>query len=141
MRIMAAMLKRAEVEFYVHATEDIERIKRGIFENLKIRGEVAMSTLRGHYGNPIIDIRMYLKGDEASKLFLLIMNKLEDEDKATLLWNLNSYIDDRGRFFLRLDKQDLMRGVIRIGKKDAIKLKFEMGGDRGRVLEYIKRWL
>jgi len=138
---MAIMLKRAEVEFYVHATEDIERVKKGIFENLKIRGEIAMSTLRGHYGNPIIGVRMYLKGDEANRLFLLIMNKLEDKDKAALLWNLNSYIDDRGRFFLRLDKQGLMRGVIKMGREDVIKLKFEMRGGRGKVLEYIKKWL
>lgn len=132
-------VERAEVEFLLHSTEDLDVIKK-IAEVLRI-GDVEILRLVGHYGNPIIRGRSILTGKKAERLFHNILNEIGVEDKASLVWDLESFVDERCNFFLRLNKQKMLDGKLELGKSDVVRIKFLLRGKRKEVVEWIRRWL
>lgn len=70
-----------------------------------------------------------------------MLKKLEDEDRNATLWDLDISVDDSGRFFLRLDKQELVKGRIKIGRSDAVRMKFFIEGGKEKAKEYVRRFL
>ena len=134
-------IKKAEIDLLVHATEDMDKIIRAVKETLNILEEGEMMKLYGHYGNPIIRVKFRLKKERANEVFHKVLKSLDEKDRDLTLWDLDISIDDSGWFFLRLDKQKLVEGKIKIGKSDAIRMKFFIKGGKGTAKEFVRRFL
>jgi RNA binding exosome subunit len=127
--------KSAEVSFHLHETEDGDKVGRAMKESLGI-GNITTQTLRGHNGNVILDNRASLSQPEAEALLDRVLGGLASTDRARLTRELGQHIDEKGTFFVRLDKQEIVQGHIAIGDSDAVRIGFrlEEKGDKAREL-------
>lgn len=125
----------------IHATEDVDKVMKAVREALGISKDAEMVKLYGHYGNPILKVKFILKKEEADELLKRVLRELGEEDRDAMLWDLDISVDDSGWFFLRLDKQELIEGKIRVGKSDAVRMKFFIKGGKEKAKEYVRRFL
>jgi len=120
-------LKSVEVSFFIHATEDLDKVldvvrsfvpKDYVNEMIIQRDE-----LKGHYGNPIVLVKILIKEDYVVQH---IINRLSDglnnEEKGSLFSDIEKRLDKRGTLYLRLDKQAACLGVFRLGEVDSIRI-------------------
>ncbi len=133
--------RKAEVDLLIHATEDVDKVMKAVKEMLGVSKDAEVMKLYGHYGNPILKVKFVLKKEEADGLLRRVLKKLREEDRDMTLWDLDISVDDSGRFFLRLDKQELVEGRIRVGRSDAVRMKFFIGGGKEKAKEYVRRFL
>jgi len=116
-----------EISFFVHATEDLGKV----MESLKnVLGDSIVNVsfhrddLQGHYGNPIIFLKAKINEDALIKgIMRELAEKIENADKGYLLLNTERCADDKGTFYLRLDKQVAYLGKIAASQADPIHIK------------------
>lgn len=131
-------VNEAEISFLIHATEDAEKVINVVKETLEVFKDAEVVKLYGHHGNPILKVRLVLKGKEADELLKRVLKKFENEDRNAISLDLDASIDNFGRFFLRLDKQELVEGKIKRGEVDAVRLKFFIKSGKEKAKEYIR---
>jgi RNA binding exosome subunit len=132
--------KSAEVSVHLHATEDGDKVGRALKESLGIEKMIA-EALRGHSGNPILDNRASLGQPEAEALLNRVLAGLPSADRALLMTELGRHIDEKGAFFVRLDKQEMVRGRIAMGDSDAIRISFRLDGKGEKAEELVRACL
>jgi hypothetical protein len=116
-----------EVSLFVHATEDLDKV----MESLKnVLGDNIANVsfhrddLQGHYGNPIIFLKAKIREDALLKgIMEALAERIENADRGYLLPNAERCTDDKGIFFLRLDKQAAYLGRIAASQADPIHIK------------------
>ena len=116
-----------EVSLFVHATEDLDKV----MESLKnVLGDNIANVsfhrddLQGHYGNPIIFLKAKIHEDALIKgIMEALAERIENADRGYLLSNAERCTDDKGSFFLRLDKQAAYLGRIVASQADPIHIK------------------
>ena len=116
---------RLGVSFIVQSTEDEEKILSSVIKTLSIDGgreRLSSAKLQGHYKNPLTYIEISLKRGEPSKVFKRVMEGLDPGDRERLLENIQDYMDDKRRLYLRLDKQDICLGRISLSQRDAVRI-------------------
>jgi RNA binding exosome subunit len=110
------------VDAIVHATEDISKIFQS-FEILDLREEdFAINETTGHFDNPII----ILSAKIIKKQALSFIKKLVEMLPSGQINELINEIEERtvdSRFHMRLDKQELVKGNIKVSERDTIKIK------------------
>lgn len=96
---------------YIHATEDPEKVLHAL-ENV-IRGRYVVKNVRGHYGNviQIVEIRLY--ECEALEALKSILVRLDDVEFTLMLTGV-----EETRLYLKLDKQQAYRGILKISHGD-----------------------
>jgi len=110
----------------VHATEDLEKVieavKNTVPEELwgELERNMGVSSLEGHYGNPVVRVVVRLRGKRAEEAMRHILSKLERGDFETLIFTLDRRFDGRGRVFIRISKQDAYLGKMRIAEGDDV---------------------
>jgi len=109
-------------------------------ESLGIEKMIA-EALRGHSGNPILDNRASLGQPEAEALLNRVLAGLPSADRALLMTELGRHIDEKGAFFVRLDKQEMVRGRIAMGDSDAIRISFRLDGKGEKAEELVRACL
>lgn len=115
-----ALLVRISV--IVHATEDPARMA----ESLSILGvdsdllEVTQS--RGHYHNIITTMSASLRQDKAHHALNILSTMLPDEDILHISETLSSRTD-RSVLYIRLDKQELASGRVRLDDSGSVKIR------------------
>ncbi|MGA1974336.1 MAG: RNA-binding domain-containing protein [Conexivisphaerales archaeon] len=129
--------RSAVVSFHLHATEDGEKVRKVIKEMLGVEVK-ATEMLHGHYGNIIFDSRTPLEQEEAEALLDRVLTGLGSADRALLLRELRGHVDDRGIFFVRLDKQELLLGRLVLGGSDPVKISVKLSVKGERAEELIK---
>ncbi|MFQ6050586.1 MAG: RNA-binding domain-containing protein [Candidatus Hydrothermarchaeota archaeon] len=106
-----------------HATEDERRIKDSIRFLLTEKAKVKEFTLLGHHGNPIKVFEASLSDEETIKS---VISRLKDglrEDIHTLRDSFSERIENNV-YFLRLDKQELVKGGYKLANDgESIQLK------------------
>ncbi len=111
------------VNIIVHATEDISRIFQAFEEVLKLKEEdFATEESIGHYENPIIMLTTKILKKQAQDFIQELLGSLSTEQ----IYHLIEEIEERtvdSRFHLRLDKQELINGNVRVREKGTIQLK------------------
>jgi RNA binding exosome subunit len=121
----ALKAKSAEVSFHLHMTEDRAKVEKALKEILGI--EVSTTEiLYGHNGNLILDTRTSLSEPDAGILLKRVLGGLGSSDKSLLLAELQGHIDDKGTFFLRLDKQQMVLGRLAMAESDAVRLRIRL---------------
>ncbi len=114
---------RLEVSLYLHATEDEEKVMRSVEEALGIpRSDFYVSRASGHYGNPVTIFRAILEGERALEALGRLVARMDEGERRALGHYAREAVDERGRVYIRLDKQGLVLGKVRIGRRDPVEL-------------------
>ena len=121
----SAMAFSAKISTIIHATEDPERVATAI-RNLSL-GEMAVGSTvnraKGHHGNEIVTMVFTIRNAKNVEGFLRnIWNGLSQLDRTEVHSSLSSRIDNAGTLFLRIDKQEALKGRIRLQDTDPIKI-------------------
>lgn len=128
----------AEISFHLHATEDEGRCLQAFSNTLNIEPqEFSKTVLEGHYGNEVKRHVAHLVGRKADEWGKRLLLKMNEPDRRRIASEVEKYIDEHGKLYLRLDKQSLVDGLVRVGAADAVrvKLKPRLRWNRGKMGE------
>ena len=118
------MMDKIEVtiDVIVHATEDVSKI----FQSFKIlelkEDDFTIEATEGYFENPIIVLNAKIVKNQAQKFMKKLLELLPSEQVDDLIEEIEERTVD-SRFHMRLDKQELIKGNLRVKEKDTIKLK------------------
>ena len=94
--------------------------------NLCLDGTPVGSTMnraKGHHGNEIVTLEFTIRSARnVESLLQNIWSGFSRLDRIEIYSSLASRIDSTGTLFLRIDKQDSLRGRIRLENSDPIKI-------------------
>ena len=111
------------IDVIVHATEDISKILQSFDEILEIAdGSFAITETTGYYENPIIMLNAKLVKKQAKSFMEKFLKLLSKNQINQLIEEIEERIAD-SKFHLRLDKQELIKGVVVLSEKDTIKIR------------------
>jgi RNA-binding protein len=111
------------IEVIVHATEDIAKIFQSFEEILDLKEEeFTIHDTMGHYENPIIMLNAKIIKKQAQNFMKKLLELLSVDQINELIEEIEERTED-SRFHMRVDKQELIKGKLRIREKDTIKIK------------------
>jgi RNA binding exosome subunit len=111
------------IDVIIHATEDISKILQSFDEVLEIKEEefTAIETT-GYFENPIIILSAKLVKKQGQNFIKNMLDLLPINQINELIEEIEERTVD-SRFHLRLDKQELVKGVLVLNEKGTIKIK------------------
>jgi len=115
----------AKISAIVHATEDVDRVLQAlsrVFPDGSRPSKTETRRFNGHYGNEIRIVDLSIRGTPARSFLKYLWKCLASFDRALLLDTLDKRIDPGGRLHLRLDKEEVFRGILRMKDQDPIKI-------------------
>jgi len=111
-----------EIEVILHATEDLTKIEKSLFDTFEINPEeFKREEMTGHFGNHITILKTKISKNSAMKLISTLISKISNDDIDVLEQKIDEMNKNSG-LEIRISKQDLIRGKISFGKRDSIKL-------------------
>ena len=111
------------IDVIVHATEDISKIFQSFYDILEIEEEsFSITETTGYYENPIIMLNAKLVKKQAKSFMDKFLKLLSSNQINQLIEEIEERIAD-SKFHLRLDKQELIKGVVILSEKDTIKIR------------------
>ena len=119
------MISKIEViiEVIVHATEDISKIFQSFEDVLELKEEdFTIHETIGHFENPIILLNAKIQKKQAQNFVKKLFKSLSAEQINELIQEIEERTVD-SRFHMRLDKQELIKGNLKVSEKDTIKIK------------------
>lgn len=119
------MIDKIEVtlDIIVHATEDISKIFKAFEDTLELEEEdFTIRETSGHYENPILLVNTKIVKKQAQIFMKRLLGLLSNEQINDLIDEIEERTVD-SRFHMRLDKQDLINGILTISEKDTVKIK------------------
>jgi RNA binding exosome subunit len=130
-------IQSLEISYFVHATEDLERVTRTISGRFGLSEQPELESLEGHFGNRIVRVNHRVTGAEAVPAFRLLVALIGRDAVKELLAELDLALDDHKALYIRLGKQELMGGIAALSSTDPVRVKvkprgFMMKGDVGR---------
>lgn len=132
---MRCLTRFLEVETFIHATENRERVVEAALDMFKGSNyEVDERTVLGHHGNPIIVVTIKIDGCDSEEIVRHLISRLDRLDRNVIRASLISR-SERNRVYLRLDKQELVRGHIALGHDDdVVKVTIGVDGIKAKTL-------
>jgi RNA binding exosome subunit len=119
-------LSAAEINLVLHATEDEGKVLKSIEDVLLVpSSRFSGSPSEGHYKNKIILQKAILSSHEAGSLARRIISLLNSADRERLSRLVHQYSDEKGNFYIRLDKQRMCLGRVSLSETDAIRIRFK----------------
>jgi len=119
---MKGPISVVELDSLVHATEDLDKVVSAIGRLLPSKTPTKVDEMDGHWGNRISRINYRFSGDEANKAFGALIQGMGEEEKSKLTTDLQSYVDEHGILYMRLNKQDLVSGNLVLGSTDPVRV-------------------
>jgi RNA binding exosome subunit len=116
-------VQSVEVSCLIQATEDEGRIEEQVQRCLGIGTGPEEEVLEGHFGNRILHARWHLTGEDAWTCFQALLSLLGERGRAEILASLTAHLDEHRALYVRLGKQDLMRGFGVISEADPIRIR------------------
>ena len=111
------------IDVIVHATEDISKIFQSFNDILEIEEKsFAITETTGYYENPIIMLNAKLVKKQAKSFMEKFLKLLSKNQINQLIEEIEERIAN-SKFHLRLDKQELIKGVVVLSEKDTIKIR------------------
>ena len=111
------------IDIIVHSTEDILKIFKSFDEVLEVKEEDFMNLeTTGYFENPIIMLNAKLIKKQAQNFMKKILKVLSINQIKELIEEIEERTMD-SKFHLRLDKQELVKGVLVLNEKGTIKIK------------------
>ena len=115
----------ARLSAIVHATEDVDRVLQAIgrlFPDGSFPPKAETRRSHGHYGNEIRMLDLSVRGATASRLLEHLWMGLSSFDRVSILDALDKHIDSGGTLHLRVDKEEILRGILKMKEQDPIKI-------------------
>ncbi len=110
-------VSRLTLRTFRYPTEDRETVEAALLNLLPedLRGEASPSAtrLKSAHKFTFEELRLDLRGRAARRTFVRILTGLSEADRRDLALSLAKRIEG-GKLYLRLDKQGLVEGVIRL---------------------------
>ena len=125
---MAEKIQSVEVSYFVHGTEDLERVSRTIADRLGLPNPPELESLEGHFGNRIVRVSHHLTGDEAMHAFRIIVSFIGKDGVKEMLAGLDLALDEHKALYIRLGKQELLREAAVFSSTDAVRSKIRPRG-------------
>lgn len=119
------MISKIEItiEAIIHATEDINKFFNSFSEIFGLDpSEFSQTHLLGHFENPIIMIKAKITKKNAQEFMRILNKRMPKRQMDDVIDYFEERLSDSG-FYLRLDKQEFVKGKISINEQDAIKIK------------------
>ena len=111
-----------KINLILHATEDEGKILEGLENIFQIeQKDFQIEQVPGHFNNPILLISSKLKKRDAKKFLKHFCENLNKDDFDDVYENVEEYVTSAG-LSLRLSKQEMVSGILRISREDAIKI-------------------
>ena len=111
------------IDVIIHATENISKILQSFNEILEVNEEdFTTKETTGYYENPIIMLNAKLVKKQAKAFMKKFLKLLSINQINQLVEEIEERTVD-SKFHLRLDKQELVRGVLVLSEKDTVKIK------------------
>jgi len=135
---MQSIFSSCAISFFVHATEDPDRIFDGLTSVLRIdRSELSLEELEGYFGNHILSAKGLLVGKRANEIAVRIFVSMDDNSKKKFKTEIEKSIDEHDSLFLRIDRQGLRDSTLVLSDDEPIhiKLKPKNRSDRGTMLD------
>ena len=111
------------IDVIVHSTEDISKIFESFDEVLEVKEEDFMNLeTTGYFENPIIMLNAKLIKKQAQNFMKKILKVLSINQIKELIEEIEERTTD-SKFHLRLDKQELVKGVLVLNEKGTVKIK------------------
>ncbi|MDG6928913.1 MAG: hypothetical protein JRN39_03200 [Nitrososphaerota archaeon] len=124
---MKGGVRSAEVTFHIHATEDDGKILRALAQELGLDPlKVTRTAAEGHFGNPIAVCGVSVDGEEGETLLRTVLAKLGPGDLEELRSAPAGRLEEGKFFHVRLDKQAMVMGGVKLGYADPVKLRFRL---------------
>jgi len=76
---------------------------------------------------------------EEFKVFFL--KQLSTLDKVSIMRELNRHTDADGNLYIRIDKQRMFRGAVRLGQDDAIRVRMKFTNFAGKSVQLMNEYL
>ncbi len=111
-----------EVSFIINATEDEERSVRCISEFVG-PNKLSRVNVTGYYGNLMQIITMVITKNRAEVIIGKILSMISEDDVENIMTSLGKSIDKNGNLHLRIDKQSILEGPLRLSERDPLKMK------------------
>jgi RNA binding exosome subunit len=116
-------IQSVEVSYLVHATEDAGKISKAVESVLGPIGEPVSEGMEGHFGNPIVRVTYHLTGEDAERAFSVLASNLSPSLRQQLKGEMGDHLDEHSAFYVRLDKQRLVDGTIRLTGGDPVRIR------------------
>ena len=134
---MAEEIQSVEISYFIHATEDLQRVTRAVADRFELSNPPELEELEGHFGNKIVHVHHHLTGVEAMATFRAMVSFIGSAGVRELLAGLELTLDERKALYIRFSKQELLKGVAVLSSIDPIRVKvkprgFMMKGDAGQ---------
>ena len=111
-----------KINLILHATEDEKKVLEGLENIFQIeQKDFQVEQVPGHFNNPILLISSKLKKRDAKKFLNHFCENLNKDDFDDVYENVEEYVTSAG-LNLRLNKQEMVSGVLQISRGDAIKI-------------------
>ncbi|HEY4699281.1 MAG TPA: RNA-binding domain-containing protein, partial [Nitrososphaerales archaeon] len=115
-----------QIEFFIHATEDENRVTKAVSDMLQIPNEsFEKSELEGHHGNRIIMFKANIKRKEGERLVNRVVSMIDNFTKKNILFNIQSNIDEHGALYFRWNKQSILLNRVEQSQVDAVRIKIK----------------
>ena len=101
-------IQSIEVSFFVHMTEDEDKIKRAVVSLLGEELPAKREDAEGHFGNRIAWIRYHATGDEAEAALRSVVSHIDPDERRAIMGDLESVLDEHDALYIRLSKQVLV---------------------------------
>ena len=115
-----------EISTIAHATEDTSKVEEAL-RRLLLGTSLPFTRryLEGHHRNPIVRVDTRLSRKDAVRFAETLMRDLPRSERLRIQRNLALHSDDEGNLYIRLDKQKLFLGEVRLGEEDPVRVKIK----------------
>jgi hypothetical protein len=102
------------IRAFALATEDLSKVERALRLLVPKGCVIETSGAEGHFGNPITIFMARLGGRAGKSLIEFLKSELSASELAELKGQINQRIDNDCNFYIRLDKQSVCNGAVRL---------------------------
>lgn len=97
-----------------------------------------MTRAKGHHGNEIATSVLVIRNAKNAEIFLKnTWSSLSQLDRTEIYSSLASRIDSTGTMFLRIDKQEALKGRIRLENTDPVKIEISFRTEPSKRNEFV----
>ncbi|MEA2090040.1 MAG: RNA-binding domain-containing protein [Thermoproteota archaeon] len=123
-----------DIRFFVHATEDLDKVMDAVSHVLPLRyaDEIVFkrNKVEGHFGNPISFFQTRIRKKEIVKAVIeKLSSNLSILEKEKLRAEIHQHLE-KGSFYLRLDKQAAVQGELKLSVADPIHFHVRFGNKK-----------
>ncbi len=126
-------IEKLSLQVLCHATEDQNKVLkavRNVLGDVADKASISSETLKGHYGDPVTIMRIYLLDEKAcEEVFLRILSSLSGFEREELWSERTKKGKHGGKLYVRLDKQEAFLGRMRQSDKDPIRIVVDVRGN------------